>query len=137
MIRITKCRTPSGLPFTIILFDWKFKIAQGLTFSEFSKTILSWRKNRPYKNKKRVQRYQRQPLEVLYRKDVLRNFTKFTGKHLCKSLFGTRVFLWILWKERLLCRTLLPNNCFLGIFRTLSNTLMKCLTVFWICLWRY
>ena len=30
---------------------------------------------------------QKQPLEVFCRKDVLRNFAKFTGKHLCQSLW--------------------------------------------------
>ena len=30
-------------------------------------------------------------LEVLRKKGVLRNFTKFTGKHLCKSPFFNRV----------------------------------------------
>ena len=28
---------------------------------------------------------------VLYKKDVLRNFTKFTGKHLCQCLFFNKV----------------------------------------------
>ena len=43
---------------------------------------------------------QKQPLELLVRKGDLRNFTKFTGKHLCQGLFfnkvadsGTGVFL--------------------------------------------
>ena len=30
---------------------------------------------------------QKQPLEVFYRKGVLKNFAKFTGKHLFRSLF--------------------------------------------------
>ena len=29
--------------------------------------------------------------EVFYKKDVLRNFAKFTGKHLCRTLFFTKV----------------------------------------------
>ena len=38
---------------------------------------------------------QKQPPEVFYEKDVLRNFTKFTGKHLCqkKRLWHTTRFL--------------------------------------------
>ena len=53
-------------------------------------------------------------LELFCRKDVLKNFLKFIGKHLCQSLFlnkvadlslplyqkrdfGTGVLLWILW----------------------------------------
>ena len=34
---------------------------------------------------------QKQPPEVFYKKGVLRNFTKFTGKHLCQSLFFSKV----------------------------------------------
>ena len=35
--------------------------------------------------------YQKQPPEVFCKKDVLRNFTKFTGKHLCQSLFFNKI----------------------------------------------
>ena len=31
---------------------------------------------------------QKQPSEVLYKKAVLKNFAKFTGKHLCQSFFS-------------------------------------------------
>ena len=31
--------------------------------------------------------WQKQPLQVFYKKDILKNFTKFTGKHLCLTLF--------------------------------------------------
>ena len=34
---------------------------------------------------------QKQPPEVFYKKSALRNFTKFTGKHLCLSLFFNKV----------------------------------------------
>ena len=34
---------------------------------------------------------QKQPPEVFYKKVVLRSFTKFTGKHLCQSLFLNKV----------------------------------------------
>ena len=34
---------------------------------------------------------QKKPPDVLYKKDVLKNFTKFTGKHLCQSLFFNKV----------------------------------------------
>ena len=30
---------------------------------------------------------QKQPPQVFYKKGVLKNFVKFTGKHLCQSLF--------------------------------------------------
>ena len=45
---------------------------------------------------------QKQPPEVFYEKGVLKNFAKFTGKHLWQSLFFNKVadlnrfFLWIL-----------------------------------------
>ena len=35
--------------------------------------------------------FQKQPPEVFCKKGVLRNFTKFTGKHLCQSLFFNKV----------------------------------------------
>ena len=35
--------------------------------------------------------------EVFYKKGVLRNFTKFTGKHLCQSLFFNKVAVEHLW----------------------------------------
>ena len=34
---------------------------------------------------------QKQPPEVFCKKGVLRNFKKFTGKHLCQSLFLNKV----------------------------------------------
>ena len=33
----------------------------------------------------------RQPPEVFYKKGTLKNFAKFTGKHLCQSLFFNKV----------------------------------------------
>ena len=33
----------------------------------------------------------KQPPEVFYKKGVLKNFAKFTGKHLCQSLFFNKV----------------------------------------------
>ena len=34
---------------------------------------------------------QKQPPEVFYKKCILKNFAKFTGKHLCQSLFFNKV----------------------------------------------
>ena len=34
---------------------------------------------------------QKQPPEVFYKKGALKNFAKFTGKHLCQSLFLNKV----------------------------------------------
>ena len=38
-----------------------------------------------------LSRLQKQPPEVFYEKDVLKTFAKFTGKHLCQSLFFNKV----------------------------------------------
>ena len=38
-----------------------------------------------------IESYKSSRTEVLCKKGVLRNFAKFTGKHLCKSLFFNRV----------------------------------------------
>ena len=35
--------------------------------------------------------YQKLPPEVFCKKDVLRNFAKFTGEHMCRSLFFNKV----------------------------------------------
>ena len=35
--------------------------------------------------------WQKQPPEVFCKKDVLKNFAKFTGKHLCQSLVYNKV----------------------------------------------
>ena len=40
---------------------------------------------------KYIKTKQKQPPEVFYKKGVLRNFVKFTGKHLCQSLFFNKV----------------------------------------------
>ena len=40
---------------------------------------------------------QKQPPEVFYKKDALRNYAKFTGKHLCQSLFLNKVVGLRLW----------------------------------------
>ena len=37
---------------------------------------------------------QKQSLEVFYKKRVLKNFAKFTGKHLCGSLFFNKIAGW-------------------------------------------
>ena len=34
---------------------------------------------------------QKQPPEIFYKKGALKNFTKFTGKHLCQSLFFNKI----------------------------------------------
>ena len=66
------------------------------------------------------------------KKGILRNFTKFTGKHLCQSLFfhklyqkrgsGTGVFLWNLlnFKEHLFYRT--PLDDYFYVWSVYSRT---------------
>ena len=58
--------------------------------------------------------------EVFCKKGVLINFTKFTGKHLCQSLFFNKVFLWKLWK--LLEKKSFANNrtIFFSKFETMQ-----------------
>ena len=69
--------------------------------------------------------FQKQPSEVFYKKDVLRYFTEFTGKHLCQSFFFNKVAglrLTTLLKKRLWYRCF-PVN-FVKFLRTrfLQNT---------------
>ena len=58
----------------ILLLTWTFKkLSENFTFK--------------YKYQVSV----KQPPEMFYKKSVLRNSTKFTGKHLCQSLFFNKV----------------------------------------------
>ena len=48
--------------------------------------------------------FQKQPPEAFYKKGVLKNFAKFTGKYLCQNIFFNKVVgirLAILLKKRL------------------------------------
>ena len=70
-----------------------------------------------------LQKYRRNRLEVFCKKGVLRNFEKFTGKHLCQSLLFNKVAgirPVTLLKERLWHRCF-PVN-FLNFLRTPSVT---------------
>ena len=70
-----------------------------------------------------LQKYRRNRLEVFCKKGVLRNFEKFTGKHLCQSLLFNKVAgpsHVTLLKERL-WRRCFPVN-FLKFLRTPSVT---------------
>ena len=49
------------------------------------------------------------------KKDVLRNFANFTGKHLCWSFFNTDVFLWNLQVLRT-PNLRFANDCFWNLF---------------------
>ena len=59
----------------------------------------------------RASRNEKQPLEVFFKKGVLRNLTKFAGKHLCQGLSFLK--LWILqnfWEHLFLQNT--SSSCF-------------------------
>ena len=57
----------------------------------------------------------KQPPEVSYKKDVLKNFPKFTEKHLCQSLFFNDVVKKKLW-----------HRCFLVTFaKSFKNSFFK------------
>ena len=70
-----------------------------------------------------LQKYRSSRLEVFCRKGVLRNFEKFTGKHLCQSLLFNKVAglrTVTLLKKRFWCRCF-PVN-FLKFLKTPSIT---------------
>ena len=80
------------------------------------------------------QHYRSSRLEVFYKKGVLKNFTKVTGKHPCRSLFLIKIQtsnLQYLLKKRLRHRYSLEN--FAKLLRTpfSENTSSDC---FWLCL---
>ena len=56
--------------------------------TQFIGRTLSFRKNISVKSEK----LQKQPPECSIKKGVLKNFEKFTGKHLCQSLFFKKSF---------------------------------------------
>ena len=74
---------------------------------------------------------QKQPLEVFWKKAVLSNFAKFTGKYLYQSLFFNKVADFSLWKETLWHRSFHVN--FVKFLRTpfLQNTSGRLLLSFW------
>ena len=59
---------------------------------------------------------QRQPPEVFCKKGVLKNFTKFTGKHLCQSLFFNKVAEYRCFPVKIFQNTFFyrtpPGDCF-------------------------
>ena len=56
------------------------------------KNYISCNSHKQYFSKSRfLDIQQKQPPEVLFKKGVLRNFAKFTGKHLCQSFFFNKV----------------------------------------------
>ena len=60
---------------------------------------------------------QKQPPEVYHKESVLRNFTKFRGKHLCKSLFFNKVL--ALRSATLLTKTLWHRCLFVNFAKFL------------------
>ena len=67
---------------------------------------------------------QKQPSEVFYKKGVLENFAKFTGKHLSQSLFSKEV---AVLRRATLLKERLWHRCFSVNFAKLLRT-----TLFWI-----
>ena len=67
---------------------------------------------------------QKQPPEVFYKKGVLENFAKFTGKHLSQSLFCKEV---AALRRATLLKERLWHKCFSVNFAKLLRT-----TLFWI-----
>ena len=63
---------------------------------------------------------QKQPSEVFCKKGVLKNFVKFTGKHLCQSLFSNKV---AGLKPATLLKKRLWHRCFPVNFATFLRTL--------------
>ena len=66
------------------------------------------------------QKKQKQPPEVFYQEGVFKNFTKFTGKHLCWSLFFDKLQAWDLqfylkWDS--------STGVFLKLFEIFKNTI--------------
>ena len=61
----------------------------------------------------------KQPPEVFYKKCVLKNFTKFTGKHLCQSLFFNEV---TVLRPATLSKIRLWHRCFPVNFVKFSRT---------------
>ena len=87
---------------------------------------------------------------MFHKKGVLKNFAKFTGKYLCRSLFfnkvkslkpatllkrdsGTGVFLWNWWnfQDYLFDRTP-PGDCFCILSTTLKHFLLLFICSYWI-----
>ena len=66
---------------------------------------------------------QKQPPKLLYKKFVLKNFAKFTGKHLCQSVSAT------LLKARLWCR------CFPVVFAKFLRTPIFIKHLWWLHLY--
>ena len=83
----------------LLFFQIQFWIVKkGILMNIFSFYQIRWTL---WKVKKKIRRTiiiefkerskKKQPPEVFCEKSVLRNFTKFTGKHLCKGLFFNQV----------------------------------------------
>ena len=81
-----------------------FKIIEFLQVSSSSETSKRQNKNLVFKS-----------LEVFYKKDVLKNFAKFTRKHLCLSLFFNKVAAFILQ----------PSGCFPENFAKFLRPILK------------
>ena len=75
--------------------------------------------------------WQKQPTKVFCKKGVLRNFTKFTGKHLCQSLFFNKV---AGLRAATLLKKRLGQRCFPVNFAKFLKTLFLQNTSVWLLL---
>ena len=69
-----------------------------------TEVILCKTKHKPYDTELRLKLCKKQSPDVFYKKGVLRNFAKFTGKHLCQRLFFNKVAGVELQVNRTLCQ---------------------------------
>ena len=76
---------------------------------------------------------QKQPPEMFYKKSVLRNFAKFTGKHVCQSIFFNKVS-GLRPLETILLRKRLCHRCFVVNFAKFLRTPVLQKTFWWLLL---
>ena len=89
--------TPS-MPLLFFCAPWKHQKVWGfLMFSEYRKTPVTW--NGLTNNKTFIGRNRRS--QMIFKVGVLKNFSNFTGKHLCWSLFlhAWRFLHWVFYKK--------------------------------------
>ena len=75
----------------------------------------------------------KQPLAMFYKVGILKIFTKFTGKHLCRSIFLNKVSDWrpATYKKRHRHRSFLANLCCFFFYRKTRRLFLKCVMSKW------
>ena len=69
-----------GMTVDFVPFNYSFEICVELNFTPKNCTYSSFKRNETWKAL-----IQKQPPEVFCKKGILRNFAKFTGKHMCQK----------------------------------------------------